>query len=57
MEIEFDPAKEALNIKNHDGLSLSLAAKIEWENAVYDADNRFHYDEIRIKHQRDGSDG
>jgi uncharacterized DUF497 family protein len=48
MEIEFDPAKDALNRKNHNGLSLSLASELAWDEAVYVADNRFHYDEIRI---------
>ena len=48
MEIEFDPAKEALNVKNHDGLSLSLAAELDWERAAYLADDRFSYDEIRL---------
>jgi uncharacterized DUF497 family protein len=48
METEFDPAKDALNIRNHDGLSLALAMELDWENAVFKPDNRFHYDEIRI---------
>jgi len=29
MQIEFDPAKDVLNIKNH-GLSLAAAAEFEW---------------------------
>jgi uncharacterized DUF497 family protein len=48
LEIEFDPAKDALNIMDHDGLSLALAADLDWDNAVYARDDRFHYDEIRI---------
>jgi uncharacterized DUF497 family protein len=48
MEIEFDPAKDALNIRHHDGLSLSLAARMDWENAVFTQDRRFDYDEVRI---------
>ncbi|GHT94096.1 hypothetical protein AGMMS49545_14860 [Betaproteobacteria bacterium] len=47
MEIEFDPAKDALNLKNH-GLSLALAAELDWDHAAYEVDNRFHYNEIRI---------
>jgi uncharacterized DUF497 family protein len=48
MEIEFDPVKDALNRQNHKGLSLGLAAELDWDEAVYEADNRFFYDEIRI---------
>jgi uncharacterized DUF497 family protein len=47
MEIEFDPAKDALNIKNHKGLSLALASELDWDKAFYVNDDRFHYDEIR----------
>jgi uncharacterized DUF497 family protein len=48
MEIEFDPAKDALNRKNHNGLSLSLASELDWSHATYEPDNRFSYGEIRI---------
>jgi uncharacterized DUF497 family protein len=47
MEVEFDPAKNAMNIKKH-GLSLALAAEMEWDEALIERDNRFHYDEIRF---------
>ena len=30
MQIEFDPAKDALNVKNH-GLSLMVASDLEWD--------------------------
>jgi uncharacterized DUF497 family protein len=47
MEIEFDPAKNALNIKGH-GLSLELAAEMEWDEAFVERDARFHYEEVRF---------
>jgi uncharacterized DUF497 family protein len=47
-EIEFDPAKDRLNIRNHGGLSLSLAAEMSWEAALMESDDRFPYDEIRM---------
>jgi uncharacterized DUF497 family protein len=47
MEIEFDPAKNAANIKKH-GLSLEMAVGMEWDTAFIERDNRFHYDEIRF---------
>jgi uncharacterized DUF497 family protein len=49
MEIEFDPAKDALNIRNHDGLSLLMAAEMDWDAALVEADERFSYDEIRMR--------
>jgi uncharacterized DUF497 family protein len=48
MKIEFDPAKDAKNIRQHEGLSLALAAHLDWDRAVTWLDNRFHYDEIRM---------
>jgi uncharacterized DUF497 family protein len=48
MKIEFDPAKDKLNRRNHNGLSLALAAELDWDNAIFEADNRYHYDEIRL---------
>jgi uncharacterized protein (DUF4415 family) len=47
MEIEFDPAKDAINLKKH-GLSLALARDLAWDEAVVKADDRYHYDEIRM---------
>jgi uncharacterized DUF497 family protein len=48
MEIEFDPKKDAENRRNHDGLSLSLAAEMDWESAWVEIDTRFPYDELRL---------
>ncbi|GHT83730.1 hypothetical protein AGMMS49960_01370 [Betaproteobacteria bacterium] len=47
MEIEIDPVKDAINRRKHEGLSLALAAELDWDRAFYVLDNRFHYDEIR----------
>jgi uncharacterized DUF497 family protein len=48
MEIEFDTAKDALNIREHGGLSLALAAEMEWDEAFTEPDNRFPYGEVRL---------
>ena len=47
MEIEFDPIKDALNLKKH-GLSLALARDLEWDEARIEVDTRYPYDEIRM---------
>ena len=48
MQIEFDPAKDALNIKNH-GLSLALARELEWDLLISHADDTRHdYFELRM---------
>ena len=41
MQIDFDPAKDVLNRKNH-GLSLAAAADLEWDLLVSHADNTRH---------------
>jgi len=41
MRIDFDPAKDVLNIKNH-GLSLAAAAELEWDWLVSHEDNTLH---------------
>ena len=46
MNIEFDPAKDALNIAKH-GVSLTLAAKIEWSDVLCAPDTRRDYGEVR----------
>lgn len=46
MDITFDPAKHAVNTAKH-GVSLALAAKIEWDSALLWRDNRRDYGEIR----------
>ncbi|MCL2022385.1 MAG: BrnT family toxin [Betaproteobacteria bacterium] len=48
MKIGFDPAKDAENKRKHDGLSLSLAEKMEWNAALVEVDRRFFYEEIRM---------
>jgi uncharacterized DUF497 family protein len=47
MEIEFDPAKDVLNVKKH-GVSLRIAAELVWDEAYSWPDNRFDYDEQRM---------
>jgi uncharacterized DUF497 family protein len=47
MEIEFDPAKDAINRKKH-GFSLALARDLDWEEAWVEVDTRYFYDEIRM---------
>jgi hypothetical protein len=44
---EFDPAKDAANEAKH-GVSLSLAAELDWESALVWVDERFEYDETRM---------
>ncbi|MBK9442862.1 MAG: BrnT family toxin [Comamonadaceae bacterium] len=41
MQIEFDPAKDVLNIRNH-GLSLAMAECLEWDLLVTYADDSRH---------------
>jgi uncharacterized DUF497 family protein len=47
MGIEFGPVKDAKNLNKH-GVSLALAAKLDWDHAAYEADIRFSCDEIRM---------
>ena len=47
MQITFDEAKDALNISKH-SLSLSEAAKLEWDDALIWQDTRRDYDETRM---------
>lgn len=47
MRIEFDPAKDATNRRKH-GVSLALAAELDWESALVWVDDRFEYDETRM---------
>jgi uncharacterized DUF497 family protein len=47
MKIEFDPAKDAANQTKH-GVSLALAAELEWESALAWIDDRFDYNEARM---------
>jgi uncharacterized DUF497 family protein len=48
MKIEFDPAKDAENLKSH-GVSLTLAESFEWEIASIREDNRDAYGEQRFE--------
>ena len=47
MRIDFDPAKDKLNRADH-GLSLSLAKKLIWDEALVWVDDRFEYGELRM---------
>lgn len=47
MRIEFDPAKDEANIAKH-GLSLRLAAELDWDVARVHVDERLHYGETRL---------
>ena len=47
MNITFDPAKSLQNLDKH-GVSLDLAAEIEWETAITWVDNRKDYAEQRM---------
>jgi uncharacterized protein len=47
MDVTFDPAKNAANEAKH-GLSLALAAELEWANAVITPDTRSDYGEARM---------
>ncbi len=46
MEITFDPAKDRKNIAKH-GLSLALAASLEWDLLLATEDIREDYGEVR----------
>ena len=46
MDIEFDTAKDAANVAKH-GVSLTLAAKIEWSGVLCAPDTRHDYGEVR----------
>ncbi|EXJ15318.1 BrnT family toxin [Imhoffiella purpurea] len=48
MNITFDPAKDRLNIANH-GVSLALAARLEWDLMVCREDDREDYGELRLQ--------
>ena len=47
MRIDFDSAKDKLNRADH-GLSLSLAKKLIWDEALVWVDDRFEYGELRM---------
>ena len=45
--IRFDPAKDAINRSKH-GVSLQLAAELDWDEALVWQDTRFDYGEMRF---------
>jgi len=47
LQIEFDPKKDAANLARH-GVSLALAAALDWDAALVWVDGRFGYDEMRM---------
>jgi uncharacterized protein len=47
MYIEFDPVKDASNQDKH-GVSLALAAELEWDAALVWEDTRYEYGELRM---------
>jgi len=47
MEITFDPAKDAANLRKH-GVSLGAATGFEWESALTWPDARKDYGEARM---------
>jgi uncharacterized protein len=47
MQIEFDPVKDASNQAKH-GVSLALAAELEWDDALVWMDTRYEYGELRM---------
>jgi uncharacterized protein len=47
MQIEFDPVKDASNQAKH-GVSLALAAELEWDAALVWVDARYEYGELRM---------
>ncbi len=46
MQVVFDPAKDAKNIKDH-GVSLNRASDFDLDSAMVDVDTRQDYGEIR----------
>jgi uncharacterized DUF497 family protein len=55
MEIEFDPAKDAENLRKH-GVSLAAAANLAWDESMAWPDERFGYDEWRLSALVPGGD-
>jgi uncharacterized DUF497 family protein len=47
VRFEFDPAKDKSN-RAHHGLSLALASKLVWDEALVWVDDRYGYDEQRM---------
>jgi uncharacterized protein len=47
VRFDFDPIKDRLNIEKH-GLSLALAASLDWDDALLWIDDRQDYGENRV---------
>jgi uncharacterized DUF497 family protein len=47
VDIEFDPDKDVINQAKH-GVSLALAADLDWDLALVWVDSRYEYDEVRM---------
>jgi len=47
MEVTFDPAKDAENIRNH-GISLARAKDFDFHTAYFDDDDSQDYGEVRV---------
>jgi uncharacterized protein len=47
VKIEFDPAKDAENIRRH-GVSLALVASLDWDSALVWVDAGFEYETCRM---------
>ena len=47
MRIEFDPVKDAINQAKH-GISLALAAELDWKATLVWVDDRFRCNETRM---------
>jgi uncharacterized DUF497 family protein len=47
VQIDFDPQKDASNLAKH-GVSLALAAELDWDAALIWIDDRFEYGESRM---------
>jgi uncharacterized protein len=47
VQIEFDPLKDQSNLVKH-GLSLAVAAELDWDEALIWIDDRFEYGECRM---------
>jgi uncharacterized DUF497 family protein len=47
MHVEFDPTKDASNQLKH-GVSLAMAAELDWDAAWVWVDERFEYNEMRM---------
>ncbi len=46
MKIEFDPAKDVINLEKH-GISLALAEQFDFDTALITQDLRHDYGEVR----------